>query len=236
MEFFSRHLTVAQQNNTIKCIKVAAQFSTINHLLFEDNCLIFNQATLTPVNNLLELLHNFSSQSGQVINFDKSAVYFIKKTKPETAEVLTHILGVKTMNSKEKYLGSPLILGHSKQESFKSIKENFLTRFSTWSSISLSQAGRGTILKHVHNSVPICQMGTSKLPNDLLSQLTSIERKFFWVYNSNRGANLLAWQKVCTSKDKGGLAFRDLEKLNLALSLSWHGEYAMNPIISWFKF
>lgn len=127
------------------------------------------------------------------------------------------------MNSKEKYLGSPLILGHSKHESFKTIKENFESRFSSWSSISLSQAGRGTMIKHVLNSVPIYQMDTFKLPNNLLQQLTAIERKFFWGYNNNKGSNPIAWSAVCRTKDQGGLAFRDLEKLNLALltKLSW---------------
>ncbi|XP_026458917.1 uncharacterized protein LOC113359516 [Papaver somniferum] len=127
------------------------------------------------------------------------------------------------MNSKEKYLGSPLILGHSKQESFKSIKENFENIFSTWNSISLSQAGRGTMIKHVLDSVSIYHMGTFKLPNNLINQLTFIERKFFWGYHNNRGNNPIAWHKVYKPKEQGGLAFRDLEKLNLSIltKLAW---------------
>ncbi|XP_026400010.1 uncharacterized protein LOC113295891 [Papaver somniferum] len=164
-----------------------------------------------------ELLHNFSSQPGQVINFEKSAVHFIKKTKPEVAETLRQILGVKPMNSREKYLVYPLILGHSKQEYFKSIKENFENIFFTWSSITLSQAGTCIMIKHVLNSVLIYQMGTFKLPSKLLQQLTSIERKFFWGYNNNRGHNPTAWLNVCRPAEMGGLAFRDLEKLNLAM-------------------
>ncbi|XP_026408996.1 uncharacterized protein LOC113304150 [Papaver somniferum] len=216
MKYLSRYLTDALQDNSIKGIKVAALSPSINHLLFVD-CLIFTQANITSVNNLLELLHNFSTQSGEVINFEKSAVHFSKKTKPEVANTLTQILGVKVMNSKEKYLGSPLILGHSKQESFKCIKENFERKFSTWSSTSLSQAGRGTMIKHVLNSVPIYQMGTFKLPNNILQQLTAIESKFFWAYNNNKGSNPIAWMHVCKTKDQGVLAFRHLEKLNFAL-------------------
>ncbi|XP_026399155.1 uncharacterized protein LOC113295007 [Papaver somniferum] len=106
-KLLSGHLIAAQQNNKIK------------------------------VNNLLELFHNFSTQFGQVINFDKSAVHFSKHTKPGVAESLICTLGVKTVNAKERYLGSPLLLGHSKKESFKAIKENFEDRLSIWSSISL---------------------------------------------------------------------------------------------------
>ncbi|XP_026410038.1 uncharacterized protein LOC113305157 [Papaver somniferum] len=164
-----------------------------------------------------------SSQSGQVINFDKSAIHFSKKTKPEIAETLRQILGVKTMNSKERYLGSPLIFWHSKQEHFKSIKQSFENRLSTWSAVSMSQAGRGTMIKRVLNAIPIYQMGPFKLPANLLQQLTSIERRFFWGYNSNRGNNPTTWLNLCRPTEMGDLAFRNLEKLNLAMltKLAW---------------
>ncbi|XP_026383665.1 uncharacterized protein LOC113279176 [Papaver somniferum] len=178
MEFLSRQLTTSQQDNKIKGIKVVALSPAIDHLLFADDCLIFTQANVTSVNNLLELLHTFSSQSGQVINFEKSSVYFSKKTKPEVAESIKQILRVKSI---------------------------------------------GTMIKHVLNDVPIYQMGTFKLPANLLQQLTTIERKFFWGYHNNRGHNPIAWMNVCRPTEMGGLAFRYLEKLNLALltKLSW---------------
>lgn len=67
MEYLSRHLTSALQNNSIKGIKVVALSPAINHLLFADDCLIFTQADVTSVNNLLEFLHHFSTQLGEVI-------------------------------------------------------------------------------------------------------------------------------------------------------------------------
>ncbi|XP_026430320.1 uncharacterized protein LOC113326864 [Papaver somniferum] len=205
MKFLSRHLTAAQENKSIPGIKVVALAPAINHMLFADDCFIFTQANISSVNNLLEVLHMFSSQSGQVINFDKSAVHFSKKTKPEVAATITNILGVKTMNSKES---------------------------------NLSQAGRGTMIKHVLNSIPVYQMGTFKLPSNLINQLTSIEKKFFWGHKYNRDSNPIAWQNLCTSKDLGGLAFRDLEKLNLALltKLAWRicndSEHLMFKLLS----
>ncbi|XP_026438542.1 uncharacterized protein LOC113337068 [Papaver somniferum] len=135
-----------------------------------DDCLIFTQATTNSVNNLLNLLHNFSTQSGQVINFEKSSVHFSKRTNPEVAANLIQMLGVKTMNTKERYM-----------------------------------------------------MGTFKIPNNIIKKLTTIQRKFFWGYSSNRGKNPVAWLKVCKPKEFGGLAFRDPEMLNLALltKLAW---------------
>ncbi|XP_026377772.1 uncharacterized protein LOC113272081 [Papaver somniferum] len=114
-------------------------------------------------------------------------------------------------------------LGHSKQESFKGIEENFQNKYTSWSSTSLTQAGRGTMMKYVLNSIPIYQMSTFKIPTQVLNKLTSIQRKFFWGYKSNRGLNPIGWNKVCKPKELGGMAFRYLEKLNLALltKLAW---------------
>ncbi|XP_026410109.1 uncharacterized protein LOC113305243 [Papaver somniferum] len=98
----------------------------------------------------IKVAGDFNTQSGQVLNFDKSSVYFNKITKLEVASTLTQILGVKIMDAKNKYLGLPLILGHSKQESFRAIKDNFIHILSGWSSSTLTQAGRfGKELKMV---------------------------------------------------------------------------------------
>ncbi|XP_026396130.1 uncharacterized protein LOC113290763 [Papaver somniferum] len=190
MEFLSRHISTAQQNNSIKGIKVDVGSPATNHLLFADDCLIFTRANITSANNLLDLLHNFSTQSGQVIiNFDKSSIHFSKKNNLELVDLITQLTGVKPMSSKEKYLGSPLLLVHSKQEAFKDIEDNFMSKYSTWSCTSLTQAGRGS--------------------------------------------NLIAWHKVCIPKELGGLAFRDLEKLNLALltKMAGNGSYTWNGIV-----
>ncbi|XP_026378774.1 uncharacterized protein LOC113273237 [Papaver somniferum] len=159
MEFFSRHLVVAQQNKILKGIKVAANSLAINHLLFADDFLIFTQANTTSTNKLLTLLHDFSSQSGQVINFEKSDVQF----------------------------------------------------------------SRATMVKQVLNSLPVYQMGSFKLTDKLCKKLTTIQRKFFWGHSSNKGFNPISYSKLCKPKDFGGLAFRDMEKLNLALltKLAW---------------
>ncbi|XP_026410127.1 uncharacterized protein LOC113305271 [Papaver somniferum] len=155
---------------------MAANSPTINHFLFADDCLIFTQSNLSSINNLLDILHNFSTQSGQ-------------------------ILGVKTMNSKERYLGSPLLLGHSKQEAFKAIEDNFMNKYSTWSYTSLTQAERSTMIKHVCDSIPNYQMGGLSF--------SLIDGAVFWSRVDpapavdSRSAALAAFLPSCT----GGLSF-----------------------------
>ncbi|XP_026451243.1 uncharacterized protein LOC113351478 [Papaver somniferum] len=164
----------------------------------EDNVLLTSIPSSDDIFATLKSMQNWSSPGpeGFQAGFYKSQwriiVHFSKHTKTEVVNCLTSILGVKAMNSKEKYLGSPLLSGHSKQEDFKSIQENFEQGLSTYNSISLTQAGISTTIKHVLNAVPTYQMGSFKLPNQLINKLTSIERHFFWGHKENKGSNPLA--------------------------------------------
>ncbi|XP_026399367.1 uncharacterized protein LOC113295232 [Papaver somniferum] len=154
----------AHHSKNIKGISAARGAPPINHLLFADDCLIFTHANLTSVNNLLQVLNDFSSQSGQVINFDKSSVYFSGNMNPSSCETLRQILGVKLMDKNEKYLGSPLIIGKSKVRAFEDIQLAFDRRLGTWQGITMHQAGRTTMVKEVFNSIPTYQMSTFKMP------------------------------------------------------------------------
>ncbi|XP_026416837.1 uncharacterized protein LOC113312290 [Papaver somniferum] len=223
MEWFSRTMVATHHSNSIQGISVARGAPPINHLLFVDDCLIFTHANLTSVNNLLQVLQDFSSQSGQVINFDKSSIHYNNNTDPGICDTLSNILGVQPMNKNEKYLGSPLIIGRSKVKAFEDIQLAFERRLRNWQGTTMHQSGRSTMVKAVLNSIPMYQMSTFKMPKQLLKKLDSIQRKFFWGYKTNKGINLIAWQNMCLSKDLGGLAFRDLKMLNHALlaKLAW---------------
>ncbi|XP_026438899.1 uncharacterized protein LOC113337439 [Papaver somniferum] len=206
----------SQHSKSIQGISVSRGAPPINHLLFSDDCLIFTHANLTSVNNLLQVLQDFSSQSGQVINFGKSYILFSNNMDLVVCDSLSNILGVQPMSKNEKYLGSPLIIGRSKVKAFE-------RRLGNWQGTTIHQAGRSTMVKAFLNSIPMYQMSTFKMPKKILKKLDSIQRKFWWGFKSNKGFNLISWQNMCLSKDLGGLAFRDLEMMNHALlaKLAW---------------
>ncbi|XP_026430302.1 uncharacterized protein LOC113326839 [Papaver somniferum] len=223
MEWFSRTMVEAHHSKSIQGISVARGAPPINHLLFADDCLIFTHANLTSVNNLLQVLQDFSSPFGQVINFDKSSILFSNNMDPVVCDSLSNILGIQPMSKNEKYLGYPLIIGRSKVKAFEDIQVAFERRLGNWQGTTIHQAGRSTMVKAVLNSIPMYQMSTFKMPKKILKKLDSIQRKFWWGFKSNKGFNLIAWKNMCLSKDLGGLAFRDLEMMNHALlaKLAW---------------
>jgi len=61
-------------------------------------------------------------------------------------------------------------------------------------------------------------MSVFKLPNSLYQEMKSMVRKFWWGHSNNKNEMAwLSWEKMCLSKDQGGLGFQDLKAFNLAL-------------------
>lgn len=61
-------------------------------------------------------------------------------------------------------------------------------------------------------------MSCFKLPNSLCGELTSVVRQFWWgQVKEEKKLAWMSWDKMCLSKEKGGMGFRDLKTFNLAL-------------------
>ncbi|XP_026458890.1 uncharacterized protein LOC113359483 [Papaver somniferum] len=189
----------------------------------QDDVMLFFQADQGSIEQVKLCLQNFGNLSGQMINFSKSSAFIAGELCQSDKLVIIDQLGVKKLCAYDKYLGLPILLGKSKNQSFSSIKDAYENRLQGWCSKTLNQAARSTLVKSVLNSIPSHYMSNFKLPNNLIKQLDSVQRKFWWGHKSNRGLNLLAWNSLCVSKDEGGLAFRNIEKFNLALitKLAW---------------
>ena len=75
-EAFSNLLKRADQERTIKGLKISRRGPTLTHLLFTDDSLVFCKAGTTEARKLMELLHRYESTSGQLVNLEKSSAFF----------------------------------------------------------------------------------------------------------------------------------------------------------------
>lgn len=57
-------------------VRVGIHSPWISHLLFADDCIIFSEASQRGANRLQRILDIYSRVSGQLVNRDKSAVFF----------------------------------------------------------------------------------------------------------------------------------------------------------------
>lgn len=110
MKVFSRKLYHVENMKQIEGIKIAPGDPSIPHLLFADDCLLFLKVDFHNVNNVLKIIEDFRRASGQMVNFNKSNVYFSAQVPRRFCRILTRRLKVPKMQSNTRYLGIPLII------------------------------------------------------------------------------------------------------------------------------
>ncbi|KAK8700211.1 hypothetical protein V6N13_018612 [Hibiscus sabdariffa] len=104
------------------------------------------------------LLNYYGNCSGQLINYDKSSIFFSGNVLEYNKADVYHILEVFEVDSPERYLGLPTIVGRNKRGAFCYLKEHFGDRTLSWSSKSLSQGGKEVFIKSVLQSIPLYTM------------------------------------------------------------------------------
>ncbi|KAA3479130.1 reverse transcriptase [Gossypium australe] len=79
---------------------------------------------------------------GQIVNFEKSTVFFSSNTGSEDKRIVSRMLGVRCSNDPERYLGLPNMVGKRKNEAFQNLKDRFKHKIDNWSTRLLSQEGK----------------------------------------------------------------------------------------------
>ena len=95
----------------------------ITHLFFANDCLLLCRSNLAECEKIKELLAVYEAASGQMVNKDKTTLFFSKNTDEESQEVIKQSLGVPAIQHYEKYLGLPSFVGKNKKACFTLVKE-----------------------------------------------------------------------------------------------------------------
>jgi hypothetical protein len=119
----------------------------------------------------------------------------------------------------------PILMGRSKRAAFQSILDSIQSKMEGWRAKTISQAGRGVLIKAVAAAVPSYAMSTFLLPKTFCRKLDQCFKNFWWGFppKKSRNLSLKSWNSLCSPKALGGLGFRKMEDVNLALitKLGW---------------
>jgi len=118
----------------------------------------------------------------------------------------------------DRYLGLPMASGKSKVNTFKDLQEKITKGVMGWKEKFISKARREIFIKTVAQAIPTYLMSIFKLPISIYDNINSLLAKYWWGQNHNeRKIHWINWKKLCTTKKKRGMGFRDLYAFNLAM-------------------
>jgi hypothetical protein len=224
-EVLSRLLQREETLGNIKGMKIARSNPAIHHLLFADDLLLFGKATISEACSFKLCLDKYCLWLGQTINASKSSIRFSKNSNPTTTSNILSIFPYKVNPQSSTYLGLPIMIGKSKKAAFQGIMDKVNSKIEGWKAKSLSQVGRLVLIKAVSAAIPSYAMSTFMLLASFCQKLDQSFKNFWWGFPSKKTRNLTlkSWGSLCIPKSLGGLGFRKMRDVNLALvsKLGW---------------
>ncbi|XP_013674098.1 uncharacterized protein LOC106378528 [Brassica napus] len=208
----------AEQQGLITGMKLTRNCPSVQHLLFADDSLFLCRARLSECTEFLRCLKLYEDSSGQVINFQKSAVTFGAAVDPVMKRLIAELLHIDNEGGDGKYLGLPECFSGSKHKLLAFIGEKLNKRLRGWFAKKLSHGGKEVLLKSIAMALPVYAMSCFRLTKHHCQKIMSAMASFWWDEDGEkRKIHWIAWKKICVPKDKGGLGFRDIEDFNQAL-------------------
>ncbi|XP_041011424.1 uncharacterized protein LOC121255210 [Juglans microcarpa x Juglans regia] len=130
-EGLSSLINAAEKKGDIKGVSVRRGGTSINHLMFADDCILFCRAKVSEWKKIHELLQLYEAGSGQMLNKQKSSFFFSSNTRANEKKDIIQEAGGGVCGSYERYLGLPDLVGRSKVNTFRSIKERIWQKIHT---------------------------------------------------------------------------------------------------------
>ena len=130
-------------------VRVGVHSPWISHLLFADDCIIFSEASQRGADCFQKILDVYSRGLGQLVNWDKSIVFFSSNCSDEMKTWTRHGLHIEKEALTERYLGLPTAVGWSSTDAFEYIPARIRSLIGTWSGQEASCVGREVLLNQL---------------------------------------------------------------------------------------
>ena len=184
---------------------------------YGDDTLMIMPAKSDQLQNLKNILQRFSLSTRLKVNYSKSSIVPINLST-ENCNILANAFGCKAKSLPFPYLGLPMGTTKPKMEHLIGIIERIDRRLSGVAT-TLSYDGRLIFVKSVVAAIPNYAMCSMKLPLGFINHVENSTRNFLWKGKDieKKGKCLVKWEKVCLSKEPGGLGVKNLRIQNNAL-------------------
>ncbi|CAL5441412.1 unnamed protein product [Camellia sinensis] len=217
-EVLSRLIDDSIRNQEISRLLMKTTCPILSHLFFADDALLFLKASRLECLKMMQLLQVYSHASGQLINLEKSEVFFSANASIELKGLICGVLGISSARPHVKYLGIPSSWGRSKSEAYGFLVDKMVAKMQGWKNKLLSHARREVLIKAVVQTVPSYAMACFFFPKSFCNKLNMAIRNFWWKGDpTNKGIPWTKWKTMCSSKLHEGMGFRDFSAFNQAM-------------------
>lgn len=214
MEGLSRLIAKKKAEGQIRGLQPIRSIPATTHQQFVDDTMLHGIPTVKEALAYRDILNLFSRASGMEINFSKSTIFFFN-THQAIQSHLSRLLGFKIGSLPSRYLGAPLTLKPWKKVHWEKVLASMERKCKHWTNRALNFAGRIILTKAVLQAIPHYLLSILPAPKGILNQMRIIQRSFLWSGNSEKKKwSLVAWQKLCKPKDRGGLNLVDHSVVN----------------------
>jgi hypothetical protein len=134
-------------HQSFRGFKIARSCSALNHILCADDLVIFTIATSSEAIIIKDSLNKYSSWSGQIVNVNKSNIFFSKSTASSNISAVRNILRYQITSANAKHLGLSILYGKSRTTTFSDILDKVNVKIEGWRFKTLFQAGKSTLIK-----------------------------------------------------------------------------------------
>ncbi len=220
-ECIGRLMEKKKKEGRFKGFKPSSKCTPFMHQQFVDDTIMGGEASIREAKAMKETLNTYSSGSRQLINWDKSSIFFINTLK-ERQQRISRILGCQVGKLPSTYLGLPL--GLTPSDSFwNGIMDRFNKKLVGWKGATLSQARKCQLVKSILQNFPIYALSLFTILKKYVKRMEKIQRDSLWMGTKrNKRYPLVPWDKVFLPKKNGGLGIRKLTHINKA-HLQQHG-------------
>lgn len=106
-------------NGDVKWLIVKKGGTSISHLLFANDSILFYRAIKEEWGRVKDVLNLYEKGSGQMVNNKKSFIFFNSNTPLEDQTVVIQEIGGESYGNYDKYLALPTIISRSKYNTFR---------------------------------------------------------------------------------------------------------------------
>ncbi|CAM8958980.1 unnamed protein product [Rhodiola kirilowii] len=216
-EWLTHTINMYREMGLLEGIRVGKRAPIITHLMFADDCMFFLKAKQESVTWISDVLRRYEAVSGQKVNYTKSEGVCSSNVDETFRRAMADRLQIRIVNEHSVYLGLPLIFGNKKVSLLRSVEEKILRKVGDWKYKLLSGAGREILIKSILQAIPLYAMSCFRIPISLCNKMAGDITKFWWHGSKNKGIHWLRMKQLYKEKGIGGLGFRDLRLMNLAL-------------------